>query len=211
MKRFCLLVVFALGLSFQSATPQQLSAEEQAEADVYFAERERWAMEFLGILEDAKTNGIDGFPDVVSWMTPSLDWNWTIIVFENARGQWAARRMRYVHEEGVLTDWAEHENCGALMHSLEALEDVPPPPIDLQGVGPTPREFVIMADGAGFGVQARLSIQAPFLPYGKIKLTSNYDTPLADWFLDMQENMGSCWSDEQPVIEWRASPAGNTP
>ena len=105
--------------------------------------------------------------------------------------------LRYTRAERlgkVTTRWADSETCSEVTGILERMRGLAVPQPDPPGIGERGPTRIVL-DGAGYSLRA----PAQFGPdAGKFLISSNIETPLAQWTDDSLRRLERCWTDEQP-------------
>lgn len=143
--------------------------------------------------------GLTELPKVVASMSEFFSSIWYVISFGAIDGQWYARRADGGMDRETTIRWANEGQCPTLRPSLEALESLPTHPINLHDIGrPLDRDQIdILLDGATFRLFAR-NEPIKGRTFDTIVLTSNYGTPLAEWFEKTGAALEGCWAIQPP-------------
>jgi len=111
----------------------------------------------------------------------------------------ALRRYRTNSAGLTTTEWANETDCPTLVQALATVEELPAPQIDVPGVGREGADQTISSDGVVYSLTSTWAVWQDNLKVGNsISLSSNRDTPLADWAEAMSEALVPCWGSDQP-------------
>ncbi|WP_312166315.1 hypothetical protein [Phenylobacterium sp.] len=109
-----------------------------------------------------------------------------------------ARRVETREGEAARIAWASSRTCPALVPALSELETLPPPRIDVPGVGRTPPAAVPAVDGDSYllWAQGARFVAAPY-PV-QIELRGEGGSPMAAWVERSLRRLAACWGAAQP-------------
>lgn len=100
----------------------------------------------------------------------------------------------------VSTQWADGDACPAMEHVLEKLSGV----IALKFAGEGPGDVrMFTVDGIGYDLWA----QGPLYPSPQmdytfdLKMKSNVGTPLANWIVETEKALATCWTSALPEVK----------
>lgn len=154
---------------------------------------------FERALSDAKQTGVGQRLVGVAWSYDYLTGAWTILGFgRDSAGGWVAKRTVGGQEMAAVVDWTSETRCASLPRVLERIEALPPPAVDVPGLGASDSDSISMMDGGQFGIHLRLPTPASGPRYETLDLTSNILTPLQLWFDTSSAALQDCWTAESP-------------
>jgi hypothetical protein len=116
---------------------------------------------------------------------------------ENGPAVLNARRVRVRGDLAARIDWASAKTCPALPAALAKLEDLPPPRIDVPGVGREPREITVVADGSSYFLWSSLAAYSGGA-IGELEVRTVDGTPAADWVDETLRALEPCWGSSEP-------------
>lgn len=108
-----------------------------------------------------------------------------------------ARRVRVQGEGPALIDWAAADACPALPAALARLEELPPPRIDVPGVGRDIPASSMMADGASYFLWSSLANYSGGA-VGELEVRTVDGTPAAAWIDETLKALAPCWGPAAP-------------
>lgn len=107
-----------------------------------------------------------------------------------------ARRVRVEGEAAARIDWAAAPGCPALSAALAKLEELPPPRIDVPGVGRDAKGSVV-ADGASYFLWSSLAAYSGGA-IGELEVRTVDGTPAAAWIDETLKALEPCWGPPRP-------------
>jgi hypothetical protein len=114
----------------------------------------------------------------------------------------AGRRRGYAIRKASRTvdsvRWATSSTCEALEPALLRMEAVPPPRIDLWGVGEDGGLNMVL-DGVNYELWTRWPAWPGATGYS-LSFSGNVNTPLAAWADSLQVDLEPCWREAPPVV-----------
>lgn len=107
-----------------------------------------------------------------------------------------ARRVQVQGEAPARIDWAFAPRCPALPDALARLEELPPPRIDVPGVGRESKASVV-ADGASYFLWSSLAAYSGGA-LGELEVRTVDGTPAAAWIDETLKALEPCWGPSAP-------------
>lgn len=117
--------------------------------------------------------------------------------FDKSRDRsFAVRRAAY--EKGSTeVSWAGWSECPQIKSLLVDLENVPPPRVDLYGIGQDSNAAPVF-DGVGYSLWAAFPKWQGSLGY-ELSMSSNIGSPLAIWTEAFRAGLQPCWKPQAPA------------
>lgn len=128
---------------------------------------------------------------------------WTKLRDEGGEKGFAVRRASLSETLESKIEWATSFDCPGLEGALIDLESLPMPQVDVPTVGREDGRFP-PADGVRYTLWSR----GPTWPTGyasSVQVSSNWETPLAEWSVRLRLTLNDCWSDLTPEAAGRTS------
>lgn len=149
-----------------------------------------------------KSHRIDGLPPwgaFVVYPTAGASTGVSLYVLpaETGPAVLTARRVRVAGEAPARIDWATGPACAALPAALARLEELPPPRIDVPGVGREARGSSVVADGASYFLWSSLAAYSGGAA-GELEVRTVDGTPAAAWIDEALKAVEPCWSADAP-------------
>ncbi|MFJ6023239.1 hypothetical protein ACIQC9_01410 [Brevundimonas sp. NPDC092305] len=114
-------------------------------------------------------------------------------------GQGTERSSRWVIRRITRDDagprYADARDCPAVNEVLAAIEDLPPPIMDMPGIGrEAPGEAEIVLDGVSQTLWARFARAGTGNASVNVEITGNVNSPAAIWWGESLPKLDRCWA-----------------
>ena len=163
------------------------------------------------VTEEARSARYDGFSAFASTeYKPALVDLWITTTFFSGRigdgpasvTYWVARRVEGQGRstEGATVTWADSRRCDALVRVLEDMERLEGGWPDVPRLGRTEGGPPVL-DGASITLWAQWARMGDDAALVEIEMRGNVDSPIAEWWSDMQASLAPCWTETEPPVD----------